>query len=113
MPRRNQADRQNVGADAHIRPWNEAGIVPYKLFFMCFHFFYSSKRNNYIFPFFGKARVKERKMLSSESVGLSKKATSTYKSGRNKRSVGLPQAREAMAALLCAARPASVDMVET
>ena len=32
------------------------------------------KRNNYIFPFFGKARFEERKVLSLESAGLSQES---------------------------------------
>ena len=45
----------------------------------------------------------ERKMLSTESVGLSKKAKRREKIMKSNNQINVPQAREAMVALRCAA----------
>ena len=54
------------------------------------------KRNIYIFISFGKAMFAEKKMLSTESIGLSEKAKRREKIMKNNNQINVPQAREAM-----------------
>ena len=54
------------------------------------------RRNIYIFIETGKTMATERKMLSTESVGLSEKAKRREKIMKSNNQINVPQAREAM-----------------